>query len=136
GLGLVMQVLVIAVQNAVSLQDLGTATSATTFFRSLGGSFGTALFGAVMSSRLTTEIGRLLPGVENTVPIGELTGSPALIAQLPDQVREPLMQAFSNAITDVFLVAIPFAAIALLLMLVLPELPLRETAHVTAPTEL
>lgn len=136
GLGLTMQVLVIAVQNAVSLEDLGTATSTTTFFRSLGGSFGTALFGAVMSSRLTTEIGRLLPGVEESVPVGDLTGSPALIAQLPDQIREPLIQAFANSITDVFLVAIPFAVIALLLVLILPELPLRETAHVSAPTEL
>ena|SRR5690554_4865570 len=136
GLGLVMQVLVIAVQNAVSLRDLGAATSATTFFRSLGGSFGTALFGAVMSARLSAEIGRLLPGVENTVPVGDLTGSPALIAQLPDHIRGPLIEAFSNAITGIFSVAIPFAVIALVLMLILPELPLRETAHVGALIEL
>jgi EmrB/QacA subfamily drug resistance transporter len=130
GLGLVMQVLVLAVQNAVPVDDLGSATSASTFFRSLGGSFGTALFGAVLTARLTAGIARRLPGVADSIPIGELTGSPAALARLPVEVREPLVAAFSDAITGVFAVAIPFAVVAFLLALALPEIPLRETAHV------
>lgn len=137
GLGLVMQVLVIAVQNAVDVTDLGAATSATTFFRSLGGSFGTALFGAVLSARLTSEIATRLPDVSETVPVSQLTGSPALLAQLPEHIRGPLIESFSVSITDVFLVGIPFALAALVLVIWLPELPLRDTAHVGgAPAEL
>lgn len=131
GLGLVMQVLVIAVQNAVDMADLGVATSSTTFFRSLGGSFGTALFGAVLTARLTAEIAERLPGVD--IAVGELTGSPAAIAQLPDAIRGPLVEALSAAVTGVFAVAIPFAIFALVLVLFLPELPLRDTVHVGAP---
>lgn len=131
GLGLVMQVLVIAVQNAVDMADLGVATSSATFFRSLGGSFGTALFGAVLTARLFTEVARRLPGVD--IPVGELTGSPAAIAQLPEALRQPLVEALSVAVTGVFVVAIPFALAALVLLLFLPELPLRDTVHVGAP---
>lgn len=137
GLGLVMQVLVIAVQNAVSMQDLGVATSATTFFRSLGGAFGTALFGAVLSGRLATEIARRIPAAGDSIPIGDLMGSPALLSQLPEPIRQPLIQAFSASLTDVFLVGLPFAIVAFGLALLIPELPLRDTAHVGgAPTEL
>ncbi|HLT95152.1 MAG TPA: MDR family MFS transporter [Acidimicrobiia bacterium] len=136
GLGLVMQVLVIAVQNAVPLSDLGSATSASTFFRSLGGSFGTALFGAILSARLGSEIARRLPDVGNAVPIDQLTGSPEVLAQLPTTIRIPVIESFSIAITDVFTAAIPFAIVAFFLVLALPELPLRDTAHVGAPTEI
>lgn len=130
GLGLVMQVLVIAVQNAVDMQDLGVATSSSTFFRSLGGSFGTALFGAVLNARLVSEVAARLPQGVGSVPLGELTGSPAAIAQLPPALRQPLVEALSASITSVFAVAIPFAVVALLLVLFLPELPLRDTVHV------
>lgn len=136
GLGLVMQVLVIAVQNAVDMDDLGVATSSATFFRSLGGSFGTALFGAVLSSRLAVEVADRFPDGVGSVPLGELTGSPAMIAQLPAAVRQPLVEALSISITGVFAVAVPFALVALVLVLFLPELPLRETVHAGAPTEI
>lgn len=137
GLGLVMQVLVIAVQNAVDMADLGVATSSAAFFRSLGGSFGTALFGAVLSSRLYAGIAERIPGVVDSVPFGELTGSPAIMAQLPPEIRQPLIEAFAEAITGVFLLAVPFTLIALAIVLFLPELPLRDTVHVGgAPSEL
>lgn len=136
GLGLVMQVLVLAVQNAVDMDDLGVATSSSAFFRSLGGSFGTALFGAVLNSRLAAGISEKLGELADSVPIAELTGSPAVMAQLPDQVRIPLVEAFSEAITGVFAIAVPFTLVALVLVLLLPELPLRDTAHVGAPTEI
>ena len=136
GLGLVMQVLVIAVQNAVDMSDLGVATSSSTFFRSLGGSFGTALFGAILSSRLAAGIAERLPGAGGSIPLSELTGSPAIMAQLPEAIRIPLIAAFSDAITGVFLIAIPFTLVAFVLVVLLPELPLRETAHAATPSEL
>jgi EmrB/QacA subfamily drug resistance transporter len=125
GMGLILQVLVIAVQNAVETSDLGVATSSATFFRSLGGAFGTALFGAILSSRLVTELAGLIP--EGSV--NDLTSSPQQIAQLPPEVHQVVVGGLSNAITSVFLAAVPFALVALVLALILPELPLRDTVH-------
>ncbi len=125
GIGLVMQVLVIAVQNAVDRADLGVATSSSLFFRSLGGSFGTALFGAVLSSRLAANLAELLPAGASDVPVESLTGSPAIIADLPVAVREPVILAMSDAITSAFRFAIPFALLAMVLVILLPALPLR-----------
>lgn len=134
GVGLVLQVLVIAVQNSVDRSDLGVATSSSQFFRSLGGSFGTAIFGAVLSGRLAVELAARLPSeMLAGVPVESLTGSPALIAQLPPQVREGVVAAFSNSITTAFLIAVPFALVALLLVALLPELPLRDTVDSHAP---
>jgi hypothetical protein len=105
------------------------ATSSATFFRSLGGSFGTALFGAVLTSQLAIRLGSFLPeGAE----MGELTGSTDLIAQLPAGTREAVVDAFSGSITTSFAIAVPIALVALLLVVFLPELPLRDTAHVGA----
>ncbi len=129
GMGLVLQVLVIAVQNAVDAADLGVATSSSTFFRSLGGSFGTALFGAILTSQLAARLAHLLP--EGSDP-GGMTGSPELISQLPAGVQHEVIDAFSHAITTSFTVAIPFIVAGLILVAFLPEIPLRDTAHVGA----
>ncbi len=129
GMGLVMQVLVLAVQNSVDYADLGVATSSATFFRSLGGSFGTALFGAIMSSRLATELSGLLPAGAPVDTAG-LTGSPAAIAALPAGIKEPVIEALTRSITSVFAFAVPFAVVAFLLVVFLREAPLREVAHV------
>jgi Na+/melibiose symporter-like transporter len=128
GLGLVMQVLVLAVQNSVEPRDLGVATSASTFFRSLGGSFGTALFGAIFTSQVAANIARNLPGAD----LGgtDLTSSPGVIAQLPEGVRAGVIQAFADSTSTVFLAAVPFAIVAFVVVLLLPELPLRSSSHV------
>ena len=131
GMGMVLQVLVIAVQNAVEARDLGVATSSATFFRSLGGSFGTALFGAILTSQLASRLAHLLPAGSDT-ELGDLTGSPQLIAQLPPGVRDEVVDAFSHAITSSFTVAVPFLLLGLVLVIFLPEIPLRDTAHVGA----
>ena len=128
GIGLVMQVLVIAVQNAVDMSDLGVATSSSTFFRSLGGAFGTALFGAVLASTLATNLTRLVPAAAMAgIPIEQLASSPALIAQLPPETRAGVAHAFSDSITLGFLIAVPIVVVALVLVLWMPELPLRDT---------
>ena len=128
GLGLVMQVLVLAVQNSVQPRDLGVATSASTFFRSLGGSFGTSLFGAIFTSQVASNIARNLPGAD--LAGTDLTSSPGVIAQLPEAVRIGVIQAFADSTSTVFLAAVPFALAAFLVVLLLPELPLREQSHV------
>lgn len=125
GIGLVMQVLVIAVQNAVDRADLGVATSSSLFFRSLGGSFGTALFGAILTSRLAANLAAALPAGVTDLPVESLTGSPQIIAELPIAVREPVILALSDAITTAFLFAVPFALLATALVAFLPALPLR-----------
>jgi EmrB/QacA subfamily drug resistance transporter len=128
GVGLIMPVLVLAVQNSVEHSDMGVATSSNNFFRSLGGAFGTALLGAVFTGQLATRLASLLPGAGS----GQLTSSPAAIAALPETIRSQVIEAFASSITTVFLVALPFTVLALVLALMTPELPLRETAHVGA----
>jgi EmrB/QacA subfamily drug resistance transporter len=136
GMGLTMQVLVIAVQNAVEVHDLGVATSSQAFFRSLGGSFGTALFGAVMGSRLATALAGRLPDA-GSIGVGDLTGSPEMIRARPDALQIPVIESLAEAVTASFTVAVPFAVAALAMIVFMPELPLRDQAHVSsAPVEL
>jgi MFS family permease len=129
GLGMVMQVLVLAVQNAVDKRDLGTATGAATFLRSMGGSFGVALFGAVLTNQLASNLRELLPG--GSLPPGvspdALKGSPAAILSLPDAVRGPVIEAFARSIDTVFLIGVPIAIIGFAIALLLREEPLRTT---------
>ncbi len=133
GLGLVMQVLVLIVQNAVSYEDLGVATAGATFFRSIGASFGVAVFGAIFAGRLGDELtaafrdAPLPPGVSP----GTLEADPRGIAALPPSLRPPALDAYSNAITAVFLYAVPVALLGFVLAWFLKEDRLR--ASVTAP---
>ncbi|MGH2674775.1 MAG: MDR family MFS transporter [Actinomycetota bacterium] len=133
GVGMVMQVLVLAVQNSVEHRDLGVATSATNFFRSIGGTFGTAVFGAIFSSRLATVLASSVPaGGGAGVDPGSLARAPDAIAQLPTALHEAVVGGIAQAIQAVFLVAIPVAAVGFLLSLALREIPLRDTAHIGA----
>jgi len=127
GLGSVLQVLVIAVQNAVDYRDLGAATSGVTFFRSMGGSFGTAVFGAIFANLLVGNLKHYLAGAR--LPAG-LTGasvSPASLAKLPAAAHGGYVQAYAHSLQTVFLVAAPIAAVAFLLTWLMPDLELRKT---------
>ncbi|MFJ3085356.1 MDR family MFS transporter [Streptomyces sp. NPDC086838] len=133
GLGLVMQVLVLVVQNAVSYQDLGVATSGATFFRSIGASFGVAIFGTIFTNRLTDKLGAALAGrpLPPGVDAKSLAADPRAIGQLPASLRGPVLQAYSTSITDVFLYAAPVVLVAFLFAWLLKEDKLRGS--VTAP---
>jgi EmrB/QacA subfamily drug resistance transporter len=126
-LGLVIQVLVIAVQNAADYTDLGAATSGVTFFRSIGGAFGVSIFGAIFSNRLASELASALHGI--TLPGGisasGAAANPALLAKLPAAVQAGVHHAFSLALHPVFLAAIPVALVAFVLSWFLREVPLR-----------
>ncbi len=130
GIGATMQVLVIAVQNAVDYADLGAATSGTTFFRSIGGSFGTAVFGAIFDHVLPGNIASALHGLTLPPGIGITSGaSPATLATLPAPVHAALVSGYAASIRTVFLAAVPVGALAFVLTFTLKELPLRRTAQ-------
>ncbi|MER5181342.1 MFS transporter [Streptomyces sp. NPDC002896] len=133
GLGLVMQVLVLIVQNAVSYEDLGVATSGATFFRSIGAAFGVAIFGTIFASRLGDKLASAFAGLQ--LPPGitpeTLASDPRGIARLPAALQPAAMHAYSSSITDVFLYAAPVALVAFALSWFLHEDKLRGS--VTAP---
>ncbi|MEJ8634768.1 MDR family MFS transporter [Streptomyces sp. MS2.AVA.5] len=133
GLGLVMQVLVLVVQNSVSYADLGVATSGATFFRSIGASFGVAIFGTIFNSRLASMLTEAFAGKPMPPGAGpsELAADPRAIGELPPALRPSVLHAYSTAITDVFLFAVPVVLVAFVVAWFLKEDPLR--ASVTAP---
>jgi EmrB/QacA subfamily drug resistance transporter len=118
GIGMVMQILVLATQNEAPVEDLGVATSTVTFFRAVGGSVGVALFGALFTHHLTGMLG-------GGAPAG-LT--PAGIGGLPAEQQAVLAGAFAESITLVFLYAVPVLVLGFLLTWLLRETPLRTVS--------
>jgi EmrB/QacA subfamily drug resistance transporter len=137
GIGGVMQVLVIIVQNGVPHSELGVATSGATFFRSIGGSFGTAIFGAIFANVLIGNLARHLHGV--TLPHGfnSADATPALLSHLPAAVHAGFVAGYAESIQTVFLVAVPIAALAFLASWLIPQVELKQwpeaSAEVPAP---
>ena len=136
GMGLTMQVLVVAVQNSVSYQDLGVATSSATFFRMIGGSFGTAVFGAIYASVFTHTFAPALARVSASVlrSFNPQTIDPSLLAKLKSTAAglafyTRYTDAVTHAIQVVFMVAVPIAFVAFVLSFLLPEVPLRKTVE-------
>ena len=131
GLGLTMQVVVTAVQNSVERRHMGVATASVTFFRSMGGAIGTALFGAILNTRLSHHLTEVVPASAQA-QLGQAAGSVndvTAIRALPEPVRTWVLEAFTRSMDDVFLVAVPFMAIALVVALTMREKPLagRQT---------
>jgi hypothetical protein len=136
GIGLAMQVLTIAVQNTVDYADLGTATSGVTFFRTLGSSFGTAVFGTIYANALGPN---LTQGVAAAARAG---GDPAVVAKaaqspkglhsLPPGQSAPLVQAYADTLHTVFLWTVPVALLGFVVALFLKEVKLRDTARVAS----
>ncbi|MFD3926310.1 DHA2 family efflux MFS transporter permease subunit [Streptomyces sp. NPDC058614] len=137
GLGLVMQVLVLIVQNAVPYEDLGVATSGATFFRSIGAAFGVAIFGSVFASRLGDKLTTALGGKQ--LPAGtsvdSLKADPKGIADLPAALRPPVLHAYASSITDVFLYAAPVALLGFVLAWFLREDKLRGSVMAPDATQ-
>jgi len=132
-LGLIIQVLVIAVQNTVSYSDLGAATSGVTFFRTIGGAFGVSILGAIFSNQLASQLAAALKGKK--LPPGfhpaQVESDPSVISKLPVDLHHAIVNAFSLALHPAFLTAVPIAAIALILAFFLREVPLRTAAGET-----
>jgi EmrB/QacA subfamily drug resistance transporter len=126
GLGMVMQVLILAVQNSVPHSVLGVATSGSTMFRQIGGSIGVALFGTIFASRLHTELAARLPA-GTKVPT---TINPAGIRHLPPAQHQAFADAVATALHPVFLVAGGVSLLAFALTWLLREVPLQGRTHV------
>ncbi len=146
GIGMVMQVLVLATQNAVEYQDLGTATSAVSFFRSMGGAMGVAIFGAILNNRLDYHIPRLMAARLNgakppagAADMSKLLGSPDAIRGLSTRFPGPVGRALESSIIDgfsrglhvVFLACIPVALVGLVVVLFLREAELKTSTHMS-----
>ncbi len=129
GLGLVMQVLVLAVQNAVSYGQLGVATSAATLFRSIGGSLGTAILGAIFSNRLANELASALPSSAGAEALSSGQVNPAQVEALPAGLRDVYINSFTDSLSLVFLIAAAVVAAAFAIAWLLQERPLRLTVE-------
>jgi len=127
GVGCVMQVLVIIVQNGVAYSELGVATSGTTFFRSIGGSFGTAIFGAIFSNVLASNLASHLHGLSLPASFTSSDVTPAALSHLSAAVRHGFTLGYAESIQTVFLVAIPVAALGFLATWLIPQVELRRS---------
>jgi EmrB/QacA subfamily drug resistance transporter len=129
GIGLVMQVLVMVVQNDVRPEQIGVATSTATFFRSVGGAFGVAFFGTIFAARLSDQLTRFPPAVTARLGSG-VHLNPAQVTLLPPAVHTQFLNAFAHALHVVFLWGVPLAVLPFALSWLIKEVPLRTTvAH-------
>ncbi|MCZ9353859.1 MFS transporter [Streptomyces mutabilis] len=134
GIGLSMQVLTIAVQNTVDYADLGTATSGVTFFRTLGSSFGTAVFGTIYANALGPNLrdgvsAAAGTGTADPAVIGRAATSPEGVHRLPPEASAPIIGAYADTIQTVFLWTVPVAALGLIVALFLKQVQLRDSAR-------
>lgn len=146
GLGLSMQTIVIALQNSVDFQDMGIATSSNTFFRSLGGAFGTAIFGTILSNRIAYYLQENFATLSQTNPkavegfdstkLEVLTTNTSMIITLPPAIRETVLHSFTQTFQVVFFAAAPVTFMGFILAFFLKEKPLQSsTDHHAAKTE-
>ncbi len=136
GIGAYMQVMTLAVQNTIERKDMGTATSVVTFFRSMGASFGTAIFGAILINRLTHYLALDLPAsVQGHLHTQDLQRSASVLTQLPPAILHDVLSAFATSFHDVFVWALPFSAITFFVALLLREAPLKAYTRDVAEGE-
>ncbi|MDN3021911.1 MFS transporter [Streptomyces sp. S.PB5] len=138
GIGMVMPVLILAVQNSVRPADLGTATSANNYFRQIGGSVGAAIFGTLFADRLTDALAQRLPEPAGSPDAESIT--PQLVHALPPELRDAYIRAYADAMPRIFLYLVPVLVLGLLIAFFLKEKPLVshnaaeiEPAPVNAP---
>jgi EmrB/QacA subfamily drug resistance transporter len=123
GIGLSMQVLVLIVQNTSNFEDLGVATSGVTFFRTIGSSFGAAIFGSLFSNFLNGRMGSAL-AASGASP--DAVSSPGVLHRQPHNVAAPIVAAYSESLSEVFFWAAPVAVVGFVVALFLREVPLRD----------
>jgi predicted MFS family arabinose efflux permease len=133
GIGLVMQVLVLVVQNDARPSEIGVATSTATFFRSVGGSIGLAIFGAIFASRLAAQLKHLPAGAASRLS-GGVHLTPEQARHLPPAVHAEFLRSFAHALHGVFLWGMLLAIVPFVLSWLLEEVPLRTTLE--GPTDL
>jgi len=125
GIGCILQILVVIVQNTATAAEVGTVTAANNFFREIGVSLGTALVGALFTSRLQALLIGRLAGTASSVELNRLT--PAGVQQLPAAVREQVVLSYSEALTPVFLALVPLMILSTLALTLVKPVPLATT---------
>ncbi|GEO96637.1 MDR family MFS transporter [Kocuria turfanensis] len=138
GLGLIMQVVVLVVQNAVDPSLVGTATSTNNYFREVGAALGVAIFGAIFTTNLSEKLTAVFTGAgASAEQAGRATSTldPQTLAQLPEPVREGVVAAYAESLAPVFWYLIPFMLVAFLLAVFLKQIPLSDTAGMVARGE-
>lgn len=128
GVGMCMPVAMVVVQSTTSYEDLGVATSGVSFLRTLGSSFGVAVFGTVYAGNLPGNLAAAIPPGVDPAAASDVRALHAL----PDQLKAPIIAAYADTLHVVFLAAAPVAAVAFLVALFLEEVPLRDTARAAA----
>jgi EmrB/QacA subfamily drug resistance transporter len=126
GMGFLMQITSVIVQNSVHPRDIGVASSSRTFFQQIGGSIGVAMFGAIFARRLTESMTKSLPGVHLNAAGGQL--DPVTVNHLPAQIKHDVFLAIAHAIDGVFVWAVPAAVLVFVLAWFIKEVPLRSSA--------
>ncbi len=138
GLGLIMQVVVLVVQNAVDPAMVGTATSTNNYFREVGAALGVAIFGAMFTNRLSEKLTDVFTGAgASSADAGDAAATldPQAMAQLPAAIREGIVDAYADSLAPVFWYLIPFILIAFVLALLLKQVKLSDTAGMVARGE-
>ncbi|TVS22182.1 DHA2 family efflux MFS transporter permease subunit [Corynebacterium sanguinis] len=127
GLGMVMQVLVLIVQNSFPVAMVGTATATNNFFRQLGSALGASLVGSLFIHNMTQNLAERLPGEMQAGETARNSFTPEIVAQLPDAVRDVVISSYNDGLTPVYLLMVPAALVALILLLPVKQEPLKET---------
>ncbi|MFG1791846.1 MDR family MFS transporter [Nocardia sp. NPDC049149] len=138
GLGLIMQIIVLVVQNAVAPDQIGTATSANNYFREMGGAIGVAIFGSIFTSRLTEGLTDAFVANGPAVAAAKLDPGalvPSVVKNLPAQLHDAIVGAYVHALVPGFWYLIPGAVLAFLLALFIPQLKLSDEAGMIARGE-
>jgi len=136
GMGLVMQTIVLAVQNAVDPHELGTATSANNFFREIGAAVGSALFTTIFTTRLTDNLTEVFAGAPAAAGgVGESSLTPGVVQSLPEPVRSGVIDAYADALAPSFWYLVPLVLVGLVLAFFLPVIKLSDVAGMVARGE-
>ncbi|MFE8886684.1 MDR family MFS transporter [Pseudarthrobacter enclensis] len=138
GLGLIMQVVVLVVQNSVPADQIGTATSTNNYFREVGAAMGVAIFGSLFTTRLSESLTIAFTGAGASAEQASQSTStldPQALNQLPEQLRDAIVNAYADSLAPVFWYLLPFIAVALLLAITLKQIPLSDTAGMVARGE-
>ena len=129
GLGLSMQILVLIVQNAFPLRQVGTATASNNYFRQIGATLGSAVVGSVFAGRLADLLAERLPAQAGGAPGTTNSLTPAVVAALPEALRNPIVASYNDALTPIFLWITPLALLAAVLLCFVTEKPLATTVE-------
>ncbi len=135
GIGMFMQVPILAVQNSVPFKQMGAGTSTAAFARTLGSSFGGAIFGTVLIFQLNKHLQSLLPHLHNSINATAVSGGLNTLSHMPEAIKQKVLYAFVLSFHSMFIYAIPVAILAFVFAFLLKEVPLRESGMAYAEGE-